>query len=262
MSRDPALELDRLLEVMAALRDPATGCPWDIEQTFASIAPYTIEEAYEVADAVARGDMDDLRGELGDLLLQVVYHARMAEEIGRFGFADVAAAIADKMVARHPHVFAGQRVAGTPELHVRWEERKAADRAAKAAGIGADPSGLADVPMALPALTRAAKLQKRAARIGFDWPDVAGVVDKLAEEAAELTAAATPEEREAELGDLLFTTVNLARHLGIDSEAALRGANRRFETRFRAMEKEAGDLTGTDASTLDRLWSRAKANVG
>lgn len=255
MSGDPGTELRRLLEVMAALRHPETGCPWDIEQTFATIAPFTIEEAYEVADAIARDDLDDLRAELGDLLLQVVYHARMAEEAGRFDFADVAAAIADKMIQRHPHVFADQRVSGIAELHLRWEERKAAERAAKGS---TDRSILADVPTALPALTRAAKLQRRAARVGLDWPDVDGVLDKVAEEARELAEAPDGSAQEAEMGDLLFTVVNLARHLKLDPEEALREANRRFERRLRRMEVEAGDLHGLNAVTLDRLWNRAK----
>ena len=254
--------LTRLLEVMAALRDPATGCPWDKEQTFATIAPYTIEEAYEVADAVARGDLDDLLGELGDLLLQVVYHARMAEELGRFDFADVAHAIAAKMIERHPHVFAQQRVEGMGELHRVWEERKAAARTARAEAEGTDTSQLADVPLALPALTRALKLQRRAARVGFDWPEVGGVLAKVEEEAAELAAADSASEREAELGDLLFTLVNLARHLEVEPEVALRATNHRFEQRFRGMEQIAAEngkrLADLDTAGLDALWRRVK----
>ena len=260
--RDPGAELARLLEVMARLRDPETGCPWDREQTFATIAPFTIEEAYEVADAIARNAMDDLPGELGDLLLQVVYHARMAEEQGRFDFADVAHAIAAKMIERHPHVFAEQQVAGTGELHRVWEERKAAARAVRAQAEGADASQLADIPLALPALTRALKLQRRAARVGFDWPDVGGVLAKVEEEAAELAAAASAKEREAELGDLLFTLVNLARHLEVEPEVALRAANHRFEQRFRAMEQltaeDSRGLADLDAAELDALWRRVK----
>ena len=260
--RDPAAELLRLLGVMEALRDPVTGCPWDKEQTFATITPYTIEEAYEVADAVARGDLDDLLGELGDLLLQVVYHARMAEELGRFDFADVARAIADKMVERHPHVFADPVAHDRARLHRSWEERKAAARASRAATHGADASLLADVPLALPALTRALKLQRRAARVGFDWPDVGGVLAKVEEEAAEIAAAPDASERQAEFGDLLFTLVNLARHLELDPETALRGANHRFEQRVRAMEALAAEsgrgLETLDAAALDALWRRVK----
>ncbi len=254
--------LRRLLAIMARLRDPAHGCPWDREQTFASIAPYTIEEAYEVADAIARGDLAGLRDELGDLLFQVVFHARMAEEGGHFGFDDVAAAIAGKMERRHPHVFGEARVATAQEQTLAWEAHKAAERRAR------DPSGrpshLDGVSLALPALVRALKLQKRAARVGFDWPDVDGVLAKLEEEATELRAARAagePEDRvEAELGDLLFTCVNLARHLGLDPETALRHANGRFEARFRRLESLlGGHPEQASASQLDSAWEQAKA---
>lgn len=254
--------IDRLLEVMARLRDPESGCPWDREQTFATIAPYTIEEAYEVADAIAREDTADLRDELGDLLLQVVYHARMAEEDGLFAFDDVAAAIADKMIRRHPHVFGTAGPRGTDAQVQAWEEQKATERAAKA---GDRPASLMDdVPVALPALTRAVKLQKRAARVGLDWQDgVTGVLAKLEEEIAEFAEAAQRGDHAGEtdeVGDLLFTLVNLARHRGIDPEEALRGANRKFESRFRAMETiSEGPLAELNAPALDALWREVKA---
>ena len=255
--------IGELLEVMRRLRNPQTGCPWDIEQTFATIAPFTIEEAYEVADAIAREDWGDLEGELGDLLLQVVYHARMAEEAGRFAFADVARSIARKMIERHPHVFGADRVSGVPELHTLWEARKAQERQRKAEAAAADPSALADVPVALPALVRAQKLQKRAGRVGFDWPDAEGVVRKIEEELDELAAARAGRdatEIATELGDLLFTIVNLARHLEVDAETALRAANQRFERRFRAMERLATEpIASLRPSALDELWESAKA---
>jgi MazG family protein len=261
--------IEELLAVMRRLRDPERGCPWDIEQTFASIAPFTIEEAFEVADAVARGDLEDLEGELGDLLLQVVYHAQMADEAGAFDFQDVVRGIVDKMIERHPHVFGNDRVSGTPELHVRWEERKAAERARKASTRGADPSLLADVPVALPALTRAVKLGKRAARVRFDWPEPEPVLAKLHEELTELAEARRSGDADAvrhEVGDILFTVANLARHLGVDAETALREANQRFETRFRAMEAEAtkrgGTLSDRSAEELEAAWERAKARSG
>jgi MazG family protein len=255
--------IQRLLQVMARLRDPDGGCPWDLEQDFSSIAPYTIEEAYEVADAIERGDLDDLEGELGDLLLQVVYHARMAEEQGRFDFEAVAARIADKMIARHPHVFGDATVADATAQSAAWEDTKARERSAK----GSDASVLADVPVSLPALTRAGKLQRRSARVGFDWPDVGPVLAKLEEELdevrAELAAGAPHARLVDELGDLLFATANLARHLGVDGEGALRQANRKFERRFRAIEsalRAAG--REPDEASLDEmedLWQRAKA---
>ncbi|MCC5974849.1 MAG: nucleoside triphosphate pyrophosphohydrolase [Rubellimicrobium sp.] len=225
----------RLLAIMARLRDPATGCPWDIDQDFTSIAPYTIEEAYEVADAIARGAHDELEGELGDLLLQTVYHAQIAAEAGLFTFESVARGIADKMVTRHPHVFAEEnRDKSADQQSLDWERIKAAERAGKAqAGV------LDGVAVGLPALMRAVKLQKRAARVGFDWPDVGDVLDKLVEEAREVAEARDrlgPEELAEEMGDLLFVMANLARHLGVDPEAALRGANAKFTRRFRGIE--------------------------
>jgi nucleoside triphosphate diphosphatase len=255
--------IDRLLWVMARLRAPEGGCPWDREQDFSTIAPYTIEEAYEVADAIGRGDMRDLADELGDLLLQVVYHAQMAKEAGHFDFEAVAEQIAAKMVRRHPHVFGDAVVADAAEQTHAWEATKAAERAAKAEGGG---SLLDDVPLALPALVRAAKLQKRAARAGFDWPDVEPVLAKLDEEIAELraelAAGRTPARVRDEVGDLLFAAVNLARHLGIDPEDALRATNRKFERRFRAIEQAlaASGRRAAEASLeeLEALWQQAK----
>ena len=233
---------------MARLRDPATGCEWDKVQTFETIAPYTIEEAYEVADAIERMDLADLKDELGDLQLQVVYHARIAEERGAFAIADVIDGICDKMVRRHPHIF------GDAAHSPGWEALKAAER-----GGREDASALAGVALALPALKRAEKLQKRAARIGFDWPDASGPRAKIDEELGELEAAGTEEERAAELGDLLFSVVNLARHLGIDPEAALREANGRFEARFRKVEAISDKpLKDMDIDALEALWQRAK----
>ncbi len=245
-----AAGLDRLVAIMARLRDPVDGCAWDIAQTFATIAPYTIEEAYEVADACQRDDMAALRDELGDLLLQVVYHARIAEERGAFALAEVIAAICAKMIRRHPHVFAGVPSAG-------WESLKAAERAGEA-----DGSALAGVALALPALLRAEKLQRRAARTGFDWPDAAGPRAKITEEIGEVEDAADAAARADEIGDLLFATVNWARHLGVDPEAALRGANAKFERRFRAMETAAGDgFAGLPLAEKDALWERVKAEL-
>jgi len=233
---------------MRRLRDPQTGCEWDQVQSFETIAPYTIEEAYEVADAVARGDLAALKDELGDLQLQVVYHARLAEEIGAFGLDDVMAAICAKMIRRHPHIFGD--AAGSPG----WEALKAAERHEQE-----DKSALAGVALALPALRRAEKLQRRAARIGFDWPDAAGPRAKIDEEMAEIDAAATDADRAAELGDLLFSVVNYARHLGIDPEAALREASARFERRFRKVEEIADKpLKDMDIDALEALWQRAK----
>jgi len=250
--------IDQLLAVMRRLRDPERGCPWDIEQTFATIAPYTIEEAYEVADAIERGALDELPGELGDLLLQVVYHSRMAEEAGLFAFDDVARAVTEKLIARHPHVFEALEVRSAAAQREHWEATKAAERAAKAAAGGTRPSVLDDLPKGLPALTRALKLQKRAARVGFDWPDLDGVRAKVNEELDELEAA-NPEEREDELGDLLFTLVNHARRLGIDPETALRRANAKFEGRFRAMEGASeAPLETLDLDALETLWQQAK----
>jgi len=259
---DPRGAMHRLIAIMRRLRDPDSGCPWDIEQDFATIAPYTIEEAHEVADAIERQDWGDLRGELGDLLLQVVFHAQIASDRGLFDFDDVAGAISDKMVARHPHVFGDESRDKTAEEQTRdWEAVKAAERAARAqAGV------LDGVALGLPALMRAAKLQKRAARVGFDWPDAACVLDKIAEEAAELVEAANglPQEKiEEETGDLLFVMANLARHLGVDPEAALRRANAKFTRRFQAIEAALTE-TGRrpeDATLaeMDVLWDAAKA---
>jgi ATP diphosphatase len=240
-----------LVEIMRRLRDPRNGCEWDRQQTFETIAPYTIEEAYEVADAVARDDMTDLMDELGDLQLQVVYHARMAEEIGAFAIDDVLTAICEKMIRRHPHVFGGE--AYSPG----WEALKAAERHGRD-----DKSALAHVAQALPALKRAEKLQKRAARVGFDWPDASGPRDKILEELEELDRAGSAAEREAELGDLLFSVVNYARHLDIDPEAALRGASRRFELRFRRVEDIADKpLKEMNTEELEVLWQSAKASL-
>ena len=258
--------IERLLWVMARLRDPDGGCPWDLEQDFASIAPYTIEEAYEVADAIARGDMTDLKAELGDLLLQVVYHAQMAREAGCFDFDEVANAIADKMIERHPHVFGTVEVENARAQSRAWEDAKATERTRKAARRGEAPSLLDDVPLALPALTRALKLQRRAARGGFDWPDAAPVFDKIEEEIGELRAEvaghAPPERLTDEIGDLLFTVVNLARHLQVDPDAALRHTNYKFERRFRAVEASlAGAGRRLDEMSLDQLealWQKAK----
>jgi len=233
--------MQRLLAIMARLRDPQRGCPWDVAQTFRTIAPYTIEEAHEVADAIERGDLDDLQDELGDLLFQVVFHARIAEEGGAFNFDDVAEAIADKMVRRHPHVFADARFADAAEQTVNWETIKAAERAEKNQG---DSSVLAGVSRGLPALRRAVKLQKRAARVGFDWPDVGPIFDKLAEEADELKAGLERNDHdniEEEIGDLFFVLTNLSRKLDIDPGAALRRCNHKFEQRFRAMEALAAE---------------------
>jgi nucleoside triphosphate diphosphatase len=253
----------RLLAIMARLRDPEGGCPWDREQDFRTIAPYTIEEAYEVADAIERADMMALKEELGDLLLQVVFHARMAEEAGDFAFADVAAAIADKMVRRHPHVFGGAEIA--PRISTgaaqneAWEAHKAKERASR----GGHASVLDGVALALPALLRAAKIARRAARIGFDWPDARAVLPKIAEEIAELEAeldgAAAPTALEEELGDLLFAVANLARKLDIEPETALRRATVKFERRFRRVEALARERgVGHDLDALEALWNKVK----
>jgi ATP diphosphatase len=244
--------LDALVAIMARLRDPDTGCEWDVAQDFGTIAPYTVEEAYEVADAIQRGDMAALKDELGDLQLQVVYHARMAEELGAFAIDDVIRAICDKMVRRHPHIFGGETE--RPD----WEALKAAERAE------ADHKSVLDgVALALPALRRAEKIQNRAARMGFDWPDPSGPREKIDEELAEIDAAGTPAEREAEIGDLLFSVVNLARHHDIDSEAALAGATRRFESRYRLVEQMAErPLRDLSLDEYEDLWRRAKKQLG
>ncbi|MDP5305572.1 nucleoside triphosphate pyrophosphohydrolase [Paracoccus spongiarum] len=260
--RDPAIEITRLIGIMAALRDPATGCPWDIEQDFASIAPYTIEEAHEVEDAIQRQAWDELPGELGDLLLQVVFHAQMAAEAGMFDFADCAKAIGDKLIFRHPHVFGDESRDKSAEQQVRdWEAIKAAERAGKA------ESGTLDgVALGLPALTRALKLQNRAARVGFDWPGPGEVLDKIREECAELVEARDhlgQAALEEEFGDLLFVMANLGRHLKLDPELALRRANAKFTRRFRAIEaalaRDGRRPEDSDLAEMDRLWDAAKA---
>lgn len=264
---DPGRSLEKLLEVMARLRDPVGGCPWDQVQDFRTIAPYTIEEAYEVADAIRRGgpsgpDWPALLDELGDLLFQVVYHARMAEEAGRFGFADVAEAITAKMVRRHPHVFGEAAARDASGQTAAWESQKAAERAARA-----ETGTLAGIPPGLPALTRAAKLTRRAAQVGFDWPEAGAVLDKLEEEAAELRAELGPNADRArladEVGDLLFVLANLARNLDLDPEDCLAGANAKFERRFKAVERAlARRGMGPDEATLDEMeaeWQAAKA---
>jgi nucleoside triphosphate diphosphatase len=289
--------INALIALMARLRDPQTGCPWDVKQTFATVAPYTIEEAYEVADAIEKGDPTKLRDELGDLLFQVVFHARMAQERGWFDFAQVAGAIHEKLVRRHPHVFGGQSVSGEADLSRAWEEQKARERAADAAGGSESVSALADVPRGLPALVRAAKLGKRAGRVGFDWESAAQVRDKVLEELAEVDAAlaAAAEERTGtteaagitgaaaegdaararaavgttnspavveEMGDLLFAVANWSRHLKFDAEEALRAANSKFERRFRDMESLARER-GLSLETLspqqwENLWAESK----
>jgi MazG family protein len=265
---DAERALTALLELMARLRDPEKGCPWDREQTFVSIAPYTIEEAYEVADAIERGEPGPLKDELGDLLFQVVFHARMAEERGWFDFAAVGRAIHDKLVRRHPHVFATQQPASAgslTDLSRRWEEQKARERA-EAVGSGESvPSVLADVPQALPALARAAKLGRRAGRVGFDWEQARQVREKVMEEIAELDAAAATDSPAAvaeEAGDLLFAVASWTRHLGLDPEEALRAANRKFERRFRQMEALAArrglNLGALSPAQWDTLWSEVK----
>lgn len=255
----PPSGIDRLLAIMAALRDPRTGCPWDIEQSFATIAPYTLEEAHEVADAIDRQAWGELKGELGDLLFQTVYHARMADEAGHFSFADVVETISAKMIARHPHVFGPESRDKTPEQQTRdWEAQKAAER-----GSARTLDGIA---ASLPALTRALKLQGRAARVGFDWPSTTEVLDKLVEEAREVVEARDTLTHDAlteEIGDLLFVMANLARHLKVDPEAALRAANRKFTRRFARIEDWLAETGRTpadsDLAEMDALWNRAKA---
>jgi nucleoside triphosphate diphosphatase len=263
----PSRDIGRLLEIMAALRTPKTGCPWDLEQNFATIAPYTLEEAYEVADAIARGDLGDLKEELGDLLLQVVFHARMAEEQGAFDFGDVVKAITEKLIRRHPHVF-GDEHSQTPEaVKGLWERIKAEEKAGRKKDAQAK-GALAGVPVGLPALTRALKLQEKASRVGFDWNDPRAVLRKIREEANEIEEAlsgnaADGAEAAAEVGDLLFAAVNLARHLGADPEALLRGTNQKFERRFAAIEAALASkgVAPKDATLIemDALWDEAKA---
>lgn len=258
----PSRDLRRLIDIMAALRTPGTGCPWDLEQNFATIAPYTIEEAYEVADAIARGDLEDLRDELGDLLLQVVFHARLAQEQGAFDFGGVVEAITAKMIRRHPHVFGGARDLTPDQVKVLWGEIKAAERAAKPR---LEQGALSGVPVTMPALTRALKLQEKAGKVGFDWNDARAVLAKIREEIDEVEAeldAGRPDLAEAELGDLMFVVVNLARHLKADPEKALRGANAKFERRFAFIEAElAAKGRNPEQATLaemDALWTQAK----
>ena len=266
----PSRDIGRLIGIMAALRTPRTGCPWDLEQNFATIAPYTLEEAYEVADAIARNDLGDLQEELGDLLLQVVFHARMAQEQGAFDFGDVVEGITAKLIRRHPHVF-GERRAGNPEaVKGLWDEIKAQEKERKRAKAGGStPSqegALAGVPIALPALTRALKLQAKAGKVGFDWNDMRAVLCKIREETDEIEAALEidSDEAAAEVGDLLFAAVNLARHLHADPETLLRQTNQKFERRFAAIERAlaARGKAPQDATLaeMDALWDEAKAD--
>jgi len=262
----PSRDIGRLIEIMAALRTPKTGCPWDLEQDFSTIAPYTLEEAYEVADAIARNDLGDLQEELGDLLLQVAFHARMAQEQGAFDFGDVVEAITSKLIRRHPHVFGDQEARDPQKVKGLWEEIKAREREAKAArGKPAQHGALGGVPVALPALTRALKLQSKAGKVGFDWNDPRAVLRKIREEADEIEAALDHDDPSAaaEVGDLLFAAVNLARHLDADPEALLRQTNQKFERRFASIEqalatrgKAPQDAT---LAEMDALWDEAKA---
>jgi ATP diphosphatase len=258
-------DITRLIEIMAALRTPETGCPWDLEQNFRSIAPYTIEEAYEVADAIESGDLGELKDELGDLLLQVVFHSRMAEEQGVFAFSDVVTAICDKLVRRHPHVFAESAPLTSEGVTAQWSEIKAAEKAAK--GAPAPASLLDGVPLALPALTRAVKLQQKASTVGFDWNDALHVMDKIREETEEVEAELSqcdtdPKALEEEIGDLLFVVSNLARHAKVDPEQALRGANAKFERRFHHIERRLAEFGASpEAASLEEmeaLWTEAK----
>ena len=259
--------LDRLLAIMVTLRDPITGCAWDKKQDFASIAPYTIEEAYEVIDAIQREDMTDLKSELGDLLLQIVFHARIAEESALFNFDDVATAIADKMERRHPHIFAD--AAADTQTDTSWEDIKASERRARAAAQSGTrpPSLLDDVPLALPALSRAVKLQKRAARIGFDWQHIAPIMTKLQEEIAEFQAELDAEHPDKnrlldELGDILFVIANMGRHIKADPEQAIRHTNAKFERRFRWMEQNCANLEALSLDAMEELWQMAKNETG
>ena len=269
----PSRDISRLIEIMAALRAPGTGCPWDVEQDFSTIAPYTIEEAYEVADAIARGDLDDLRDELGDLLLQVVYHARMAEEAGDFSFGDVVRAITEKMIRRHPHVFGDERARSAGMAKGMWEKIKAEEKASRrqariARGLDPEDHGkgfLDGVPVALPALTRALKLQEKAARVGFDWSEAGPILGKIEEEIGELREAmdrADASSIKDEFGDVLFALVNFGRHLKIDAEAALSGTNEKFRNRFHKVERALTDAgSSLEEATLDEmeaLWQQAK----
>ena len=265
----PSRDISRLLEIMAALRTPVTGCPWDLEQNFATIAPYTIEEAYEIADAIARGDLDDLRDELGDLLLQVVYHARMAEEQNAFAFGDVVESVTRKMIRRHPHVFADENgVVTAGHVEGNWDRIKAeekAERAARRPAEASPPSLLSSIKAGQPALTRAIDVQRKASSVGFDWNDPRAVLHKIREEADEIEAAldgGDKEELAEETGDLLFALVNLARHVGADPESALRGTNAKFERRFgyieRALAAQGRSLESASLDEMDALWNDAK----
>ena len=257
-----ASDIQRLLDIMAQLRNPEGGCPWDLEQTYRTIVPHTIEEAYEVADAIERDDYAELQDELGDLLFQVVFYAQLAKEEKRFGFDDIVQSICDKLERRHPHVFADKQVADSDEQTRHWEQLKADERKAKAEQ--SRPHSVLDgIAHTLPAVTVAHKLQKRAAQIGFDWPDEQGVMDKVSEELTEIRQAwVEPAKREEEIGDLLFTCVNLARHAGVDAETALRQANRKFEARFRAMEQQldnsAKGLVQASAAEMEAAWENIK----
>jgi nucleoside triphosphate diphosphatase len=268
----PSGDIRRLIEIMAALRDPMNGCPWDVQQTFASIVPFTIEEAYEVADAIERGATEDLREELGDLLLQVVFHARMAEEAGLFDFGGVVEAITAKLIRRHPHVFGDAKALSPGDVKALWGRIKADEKRAKLASSARDgppeeaqSGALEGVPLALPALSRALKLQEKAGKVGFDWNDVRAVLEKIREEVAEVEAEIAEGSTQAlanEVGDLLFAAVNLARHLKVDPEAALRGANLKFERRFAHIENRLGETGRTPESAsldeMERLWTEAK----
>jgi nucleoside triphosphate diphosphatase len=261
-------DISRLLEIMAALRTPGTGCPWDLEQDFATIAPYTLEEAYEVADAIARGDLTDLRDELGDLLLQVVFHARMAQEQGAFDFGDVVQAITEKLIRRHPHVFGNARGLSPEAVELQWDRIKSEEKQAKSARHSATgrAGALAGIPGGLPALTRALKLQQKAGKVGFDWNDPMAVLEKIREEAGEIESAIRSGERQhaaIEVGDLLFAVVNLARHLEADPEGVLRATNQKFERRFGAIERALAERGKSPADStlaeMDALWEEAKA---
>jgi len=266
---EPSRDIARLIEIMAALRTPKTGCPWDLEQNFGTIAPYTIEEAYEVAEAIARDDVADLRDELGDLLLQVVFHARMAEEQGSFDFGDVVAAISEKLIRRHPHVFGDAQARAAGEVKGLWEEIKAKEKAERAARRGeavASEGALAGVPVGLPAMNRAQKLQAKASKVGFDWGESQAVLAKIREEVDEISTALAAGDRYsagAEVGDLLFAVINLARHLDCDAEGSLRATNEKFERRFAFIERvlaaQGRSPTQATLAEMDGLWDAAKA---
>jgi nucleoside triphosphate diphosphatase len=259
----PSRDILGLIDIMARLRNPDGGCPWDLDQDFASIRHYTIEEAYEVADAIERNDFDDLREELGDLLLQPVFHAQMASEAGLFDFGDVVQAITEKLIRRHPHVFGEEAARNAGGAKAKWDAIKADERAAKAARQTGPTSVLDDVPQVLPSLARAEKLTKRAATVGFDWPDVPAVMAKVTEELEEVQAAATPADKHEEMGDLLFAIANLARHMGVDPEAALRDANAKFSRRFHYVEdrarQDAVPIAEAGLKRLDGYWNEIRA---